>query len=80
MIITEFPRDLLMTGAIFGVAAFVWAGWGHERPLKHWVWRVLLIVVQLGSAALAGFGIFFAIRHWDADTALTAGGPAFIAF
>lgn len=39
MIIDDFPRDLLMTGAIFGIAAFVWAGWAQERPPKHWIWR-----------------------------------------
>ncbi|WP_435748688.1 DUF7010 family protein [Microbacterium sp. PMB16] len=78
MIVTEFPRDLLMTGAIFGVAAFVWAGWGQERPPKHWIWRVVLGLLSLGGAALAGISIPAAIRNWSSDTAIVVGGPAFI--
>ncbi|WP_223623846.1 hypothetical protein [Microbacterium sp. EST19A] len=77
MIITEFPRDLLMTGAIFGVASFVWAGWGQERPPKHWIWRVVLGVLSLGGAALAGISIPAAIRNWTSPTAIVIGGPAF---
>lgn len=80
MIVTEFPRDLLVTGAIFGVAAFVWAGWGHERPPTHWIWRIALTLVQLGGAALAAAGILLAFRQWDAATAFSSGGPAFIAY
>ena len=77
MIITEFPRDLLMTGAIFGVAAFVWAGWGQERPPKQVIWRVVLGVISLGGAALAGISIPAAIRNWSSPTAIVFGGPAF---
>lgn len=80
MIITEFPRDLLMTGAIFGVAAFVWAGWGHERPPNHRAWRVALRVMQIGSAALAAAGLILAALRWDSPTAIPDGGPAFIAY
>ncbi|WP_341946770.1 hypothetical protein [Microbacterium sp. LWH11-1.2] len=78
MIITEFPRDLLMTGAIFGVAAFVWAGWGQERPPKHGAWRVVLGVLSLGGAALAGVSVPAVIRNWSSPTAIVVGGPAFI--
>ena len=77
---TDFPRDLFMTAAIFGFAAFIWAGWGHERPLKHWIWRVVLVIVQLGGAMLAGFGIPLAVLYWEGSTAITVGGPAFIAY
>lgn len=80
MIFTDFPRDLVMIGAIFGVAAFVWAGWGQERPPKHWIWRVLLAVLGLGGAALAGVSIPTAIKHWQTPTAIEVGGPAFIAY
>lgn len=70
-----------MTGAIFGVAAFVWAGWGHERPPKHWIWRVALTVMQIGSAAQAAAGITLASTRWvGSPTAITDGGPAFIAY
>lgn len=80
MIITDFPRDLLMTGAIFGVAAFVWAGWAQERPPKHWGWRVVLAVLGLAGAALAGISLPAAIRNWSGPTAITVGTPAFIAY
>ncbi|WP_307360682.1 hypothetical protein [Microbacterium murale] len=80
MIITDFPRDLLMTGAIFGVAAFVWAGWAQERPPKHWIWRVILAVLGLGGAALAGISLPAAIRNWSEPTAISVGTPAFIVY
>ena len=78
MIITEFPRDLLLTGAIFGVAAFVWSGWGQERPPKGWIWRVVLGALSLGGAALAGVSVPAVIRAWSSPTAIVVGGPAFI--
>ena len=77
MINTEFPRDLLMTGAIFGVAAFMWAGWAQERPPRHWVWRVLLAALGFGGAALAAVTIPAVIRHWTGPTAIVFGGTAF---
>lgn len=80
MIITEFPRDLLMTGAIFGVAAFVWAGWAQERPPKHWIWRVILAVLGLAGAALAGISLPGVIRHWPEPTAVSSGSPAVIGY
>ena len=80
MIITDFPRDLLMTGAIFGVAAFVWAGWAQERPPRPWIWRVVLAVLGLGGAALAGVSLPAAIRNWDGPTAIGVGTPAFIVY
>lgn len=80
MVITDFPRDLLMTGAIFGIAAFVWAGWAQERPPKHWVWRVVLAVLGLGGAALAGISFPAAIRNWSAPTAISAGTPALVVY
>lgn len=80
MIITDFPRDLLMTGAIFGVAAFVWAGWAQERPPKHWIWRVILAVLSLAGAALAGISLPQALRNWSEPTAISTGTPAFIVY
>lgn len=80
MIFTEFPRDLLMTGAIFGLAAFVWAGWAQERPPKHWIWRVILAVFGLAGAALAGISVPAVIRHWAEPTAVSPGTPAFIVY
>ena len=76
MIIDDFSRDLLMTGAIFGIATFMWAGWAQERPPKHWIWRVILGVLSLAGAALAGISLPAAIRNWSEPTAITWGGTA----
>ncbi|QEO13801.1 hypothetical protein FLP10_04705 [Agromyces intestinalis] len=80
MINPEFPRDLLMTGAIFGLAAFIWSGWAQERPPKHWIWRVVLAVIGLGGAVLVGLSVPAAIKNWSGPTALEPGGPAFITY
>lgn len=80
MLDTDFPRDLVMTGAIFGVAAFVWAGWAQENPPSHWIWRVVLAVLGLAGIALAAISIPAAIRHWSSPTAITAGSAAFIVY
>ncbi|MFE6996198.1 hypothetical protein ACFVAE_09595 [Microbacterium sp. NPDC057659] len=80
MIATEFPRDLLMTGVIFGMAAFIWSGWAQERPPKQVIWRVLLGVIGLGGVALVGLSLPAAIRNWGGPTAIEVGGPAFIAY
>ena len=47
MIDADFPLDLFMIGVIFGVAAFVWAGWAQERPPKGVIWRIVLAVVGI---------------------------------
>ena len=80
MIDADFPRDLLMTGAIFGVAAFMWGGWAQERPPKGVIWRIVLAVISLAGAALAGISVPAAVRDWDGPTAIDVGGPAFIAY
>jgi hypothetical protein len=73
-----FPRDLLFTGALFGLAAFVWAGWAHERPPKGVIWRVVLVAIQLAGLALLGFGLPPLVRAWGSATALVPGSPAFV--
>lgn len=80
MIATEFPRDLFVTAAIFGIAAFAWAGWGQERPPKGWPSRLLLAAVQVGGAVTGGLGVTQAIRRWNTPTAIVVGGPAFVAY
>lgn len=79
MIDPSFPRDLLVTGLIFGVAAFVWAGWGQERPPRHGAWRVVLAVISLGGLALAAVSLPLVIAHWGAATAFST-GPAFLVY
>lgn len=52
-----YPRDLVMFGAVFAVAAFVWAGWAQENPPGHLAWRILLGALSLGGLVLAGLSI-----------------------
>lgn len=75
MLDLTFPRDLLMTGAIFGVVTFVWTGWAQERP-PHWAWRIALGIMGLAGCALAGLSIPTVIRNWTAPTAIVFGGPS----
>lgn len=64
------PRDLLMTAAIFGIAAFVWSGWAQEQPPTGWVWRAVLAVLGLLGVAMAALAIPAAVRRWSSPTAM----------
>jgi hypothetical protein len=79
MLNTEFPRDLAMIAAIFGVAALVWAGWAQERP-PGTAWRVYLGVCSLAGLALVGFAIPVVIRRWSEGTAIAPGTAGFTAY
>jgi hypothetical protein len=74
----DFPRDLIMTGVIFGAAAFIWAGWAQERPVAGVTWRVVLVVLQAAGIVLLGFGITAAVRAWETPTAIDPGSAAFV--
>lgn len=80
MIDLEYPRDLVMTAAIFGVAAFVWAGWAQEQPPTGWIWRAVLGVLGLAGLVLAALAIPLVVRHWSAPTALRFEGAAWTAY
>ncbi|MFD4422984.1 hypothetical protein ACFWN7_15985 [Agromyces sp. NPDC058484] len=67
---TPFVRDLITTGAVFGLACFIWSGWAQERPPKRWP-VVLGILSGLGVLAAVGFGIA-AWLNWDAPSVLGA--------
>ncbi|MDN3494994.1 hypothetical protein QL996_03560 [Planococcus sp. APC 4015] len=73
-----FPRDLLFTGALFGLVAFMWAGWAHERPPRGVVWRVVLVAIQVTGLALVGFGLPPLIRNWGSPSALISDSPALV--
>lgn len=71
----HLTRDLLMTAAIFGFAAFVWFGWAQENPPSSA--RIALgIGAGLGLVGAVVFGILSA-RNWDASSALDPSSPAF---
>lgn len=80
MIDDAYPRDLVMTAAIFGVAAFVWSGWAQEGPPSGVLWRVVLAVLGVAGLAVAGFAIPLAVRHWSTATAIRIEGPAWLAY
>ena len=80
MLDTTSPRDLAMIGAVFGVAAFVWAGWAQEGPPRGAAWRVLLGLFAVAGLALAGWSGTVAARHWGSGTALDPGGRAFTTY
>jgi hypothetical protein len=77
MLKVEHPRDLVMIGAIFGVAAFIWAGWAQEAPPEPWVWRVVLGALMIAGLALAGVSFATAVRNWRTPTAINPGSVAF---
>ncbi len=80
MLPLEHPRDLLMIGAIFGVAAFVWAGWGQEQPPGHVAWRVVLGILSGLGLVLAAVSIPFVVRHWGAGSAFDTKGAPFVVY
>lgn len=75
----DYPRDLIMIGAIFGIAAFVWAGWAQERP-PGTAWRVYLGLLSLAGLALSSVSILFAISNWAQGTAIDPQAPAFAVY
>lgn len=79
MIDPDFTRDLVFTAALFGVVTFVWTGWAQERPPST-SWRIVLAVLGLAGAALAGLTVPRLIRSWGEPTAMVVGTPAWIAY
>ncbi|MFV4914575.1 hypothetical protein PFZ49_13810 [Microbacterium lacticum] len=75
-----YPRDLVMTAAIFGVAAFVWSGWAQEGPPRPVVWRVVLAGLGVIGLVVAGFAIPLVVRHWSDGTAMRFQGTAWVAY
>lgn len=75
-----YPRDLVMIGAVFGVAAFIWAGAAQERPPKHWVWRVVLGALTLAGLALAALSVPVAVGNWGSPTVLQSGTTSLVIY
>lgn len=78
MLDLDYPRDLVMTGAIFGLAAFIWAGWAQENPPAHLVWRVVLGVLSAAGLALVALSVPVAIKNWGTGTAIDPHTAGFV--
>ncbi|MEZ3161959.1 hypothetical protein AB1K54_15700 [Microbacterium sp. BWT-B31] len=76
----DFPRDLVFIGALFGVAAFVWAGWAQESPPRSVWWRILLGALSLAGLVLAALTTPVLIANWGEPTAIDPGSGAFITY
>ena len=63
---TVFLRDLAITTLVFGVAAFIWFGWGHENPPRSW--RVLMITGSAVSCLMIIVGAVLTWQLWGADS------------
>lgn len=74
------PRDLVMIGALFGLAAFIWSGWAQEAPPHHLVFRLVLAGLSVAGLALAVPSILLAIRHWGEPSALSPGTTIFTVY
>ncbi|MBT9257057.1 hypothetical protein KMZ32_15355 [Phycicoccus sp. MAQZ13P-2] len=77
MLDTAHPRDLVMVGAVFGLATFIWSGWAQEGPPRPVLWRVLLGALGVAGLALAGWSTTQAVRHWSGSSAIEPGSRAF---
>lgn len=68
IVVTEYLRDALFTGAWFGLMTMVWCGWAQEGPPRRWpLW--LGIGSGLGMVIAVVFGIMV-WRTWDSPSAL----------
>jgi len=76
----DYPRDLVMIGAVFGMAAFVWAGWAQEQPPAGAVWRVVLAVLSVLGLALMALSIPLAIKNWGTPSAINPHTTGFVVY
>src|SRR5699024_8713574 len=91
MIDPSFPRELVMIGAVFGLAAFIWSGWAQDAPPDRPVLPIVVggrsparAVFRIGLGGLSAAGltlavpsIFLAIGSWSEPSAIATGTTAF---
>lgn len=68
----DFIRDHAMYAVIFGFFGFSWFGWAQAEPPA--AWRLPLGIASGVCLVIALTGLYFALRHWDGATALSAPG------
>ncbi|UVI36418.1 hypothetical protein [Brevibacterium spongiae] len=79
MIDVAYSRDLIMIGAIFGLAAFIWSGWAQAAPPRALVWRLVLAGLGVAGLTLAVPSILTAIGNWSEPSAFTTWVQGFVA-
>lgn len=62
----EVLRDFAVMTLVFGVAAFIWFGWGHEDPPKRW--RVLLIIGSVLALVVTAIGGVLTWQLWGSGS------------
>jgi hypothetical protein len=70
LVIPDHLRDVVMTGAIFALAASVWFGWAFERPPRSW--RPWLIAGLVPAYAMLIACVVLAVVHWNDGTVFDA--------
>lgn len=80
MIDLSYPRDLVMIGAVFGLAAFIWSGWAQEEPPGHPSFRFILGGLSVAGLALTVPSVLLAIGHWSEPSAISTGTPVFVVY
>jgi len=67
-----FVRDMAVSAAVFGFAAFIWFGWAQEAPPARW--RLPLGLGSVVGLLLAVAGGVLAWRVWGPESVLTDPG------
>ncbi|MEQ6896328.1 hypothetical protein [Microbacterium sp. KR10-403] len=80
MLELDYPRDLVMIGAVFGLATIMWAGWAQEQPPAHVAWRVVLAVLSVLGLALMALSIPLAIKNWGTPSAINPHTTGFVVY
>lgn len=78
MLDLAYPRDLVMIGAVFGFAAFIWAGCAQEKPPARVAWRIVLAVLSAAGLALAVLSVLVAVENWDTPSAIDPHTAGFV--
>ena len=76
----EYPRDLAVIAAAFGVAALVWTTWAQGRPPHGWWWRAVLGLESVAGLALAVGGVVLLARLYSTPSAIEPGTTAFVVY
>jgi len=80
MLELDYPRDLVMIGAIFGLATLMWAGWAQEQPPAGVAWRIVLATLSVLGLVLMALSIPLAIKNWSTPSAINPHTTGFVVY